>query len=303
MSARRKLLFFPIAGLVAAIVWTTVGTFQAASGQTQKTTINRAHAGEHAPSYTTPIFILMLGGDSRESNPLNVRTDSIHIVAIDPVTHRASILGIPRDTYVSIPGSGKAKINEAGIRGGPDLVIKTVEQLTGCHFSYYTLTSFRGFEHIVDDFGGITFTSPESIHENCCSHANFNQGQKYDLTGEKALSYARNRHNRPRGDFDRSLAQGRLIIAALAQQRTNQGKDPGTFLRALGAMYRNLHLNIPITEAVKLGLVALKVNPRNVINEVMAGGTATVNGASIVTIAPEGRNQFVDICGDGQLNN
>jgi LCP family protein required for cell wall assembly len=303
MSARRKLLIFPIAGVIAGLLWTAVGTFQAASGQTQKIVINRAHKGEHAPDYKGTIFILMLGGDARNGNPTDVRTDSIHIVAINPVTHKASILGIPRDTYVTIPGHGKAKINEAEHDGGPSLAIQTVENLTACHFNYYTLLSFRNFVRIVNEFGGIQFTSPESIHESCCSHANFNKGQHYDLNGEQALSYARNRHNRQAGDFDRSLAQGRLIIAALAQQRSNSSNDPGTLLRALGAMYRNLHLNIPITEAVKLGLTALKIKPSSVINEVMSGGTATVNGASIVTISAKGRNQFVDICGDGQLEN
>ena len=304
MTARKKLLWFPVAGIVAALIWTTVGTFEAASGQEQKTVIARAHKAEHSPNYTQPIFILMLGGDAREGNPLDVRTDSIHIVAIDPVSHKASILGIPRDTYITIPGHGNAKINEAEHDGGPELAVQTVEDLTKCHFSYYTLTSFRNFEKIVDDFGGIDFTSPESLHEPCCSHADFNQGQAYHLDGEKALSYARNRHNRQAGDFDRSLAQGRLIVAALAQQRKNSANSPGTFLRALGAMYRNLRLNIPITEAVKLGLTALKIKPQNVTNEVMNGGTKTISGAgSIVTISAEGRNQFVDICSDGQLNN
>src|SRR5207245_6299628 len=69
MSSRRKLLLFPIAGLVAALLWTTLGSFTSASGQTNKTIIARAHAGEFAPSYTRPIFILMLGGDARSGNP------------------------------------------------------------------------------------------------------------------------------------------------------------------------------------------------------------------------------------------
>ncbi|MGZ4119928.1 MAG: LCP family protein [Actinomycetota bacterium] len=301
MSSRRKLLLFPAAGLAAALLWTAVGSFTAASGQTQPIVITRAHTGEHAPAYKQPIFILMLGGDLRRGNNEHTRTDSIHILAIDPVTLHASILGIPRDSYVNIPGHGLDKINDANEFGGPALAIQTVEALTGCHFSYYTLTSFVNFALLVDQFGGIDMKVTESLHENCCSHANFNPGT-YHFTGAQALAFARNRHNRPRGDFDRSLAQGKLIIAALAQQQKNNRGDPGTMLRALGAMYRNLKLNIPVTEALKLGLLAIKIKPANVTNDVMDGGIGSAGGASIVTVTPAARNQFVDICSDGQLS-
>ncbi len=69
----------------------------------------------------------------------------------------------------------------------------------------------------------------------------------------------------------------------------------------MGAMYRNLRLDIPITEALKLGLFVLKIKPQNVTNEVMTGGIGNVGGASIVTVPQAARNQFVDICSDGQL--
>ncbi len=301
MSSRRKLLMFPIAGLVAALLWTTLGSFTSASGQTNKTIIARAHAGEFAPNYTRPIFILMLGGDARSGNPLNARSDSIHIVAIVPGTLHASILGIPRDSYVSIPGHGQNKINSAMFFGGPQLTVQTVEQLTGCHFDYYTLTSFQGFVNAVNDFGGVTMRVTENTPPDHYSHYNFAPGVTYHMNGGSALAFARNRHTRPRGDFDRSLAQGKLIAAALAQQQTNSRKDPGTLLRAMGAMYRNLKLDIPVTEALKLGLFVLKIKPANVTNEVMTGGIGSAGGASIVTVPQAARNQFVDICSDGQL--
>lgn len=301
MSSRRKLLLFPIAGLIGALLWTLIGSFQSASGQTATNLIARAHNGEFAPSYTRPIFILMLGGDGRSGNSANARTDSIHIVAIVPGTLHASILGIPRDSYVNIPGHGQNKINSASFFGGPQLTIQTVEALTSCHFDYYTMTSFQGFESIVNDFGGITMKVTENTPADHYSHYNFAPGVTYHMDGGKALAFARDRHTRPRGDFDRSLAQGKLIAAALAQQQANSRKDPGTLLRAMGAMYRNLRLDIPVTEALKLGLLVLKIKPANVTNEVMTGGIGNVGGASIVTVPQAARNQFVDICSDGQL--
>jgi LCP family protein required for cell wall assembly len=301
MSSRRKLLLFPVAGLVAALLWTTLGSFATASGQTNKTVIARAHAGEFAPNYTQPIFILMLGGDARQGNSTQVRTDSIHIVAIVPATMHASILGIPRDSYVPIPGNGSNKINAAEYFGGPALTVQTVENLTKCHFSYYTLTSFQGFTAVVDQFGGIDLKVTEHTQPDHYSHYNFTAGRQYHMTGTQALAFARNRHTRLAGDFDRSLAQGKLIAAALRQQQANMKTDPGTLLRAMGAMYRNIRLNIPITEALKLGLFVLKIKPSNVTNAVMKGGLGSAGGASIVTVGAPARNQFVDICSDGQL--
>lgn len=301
MSSRRKLLLFPIAGLIGALLWTLIGSFQSASGQTATSVIARAHTGEYSPSFSRPIFILMLGGDGRTGNSENARTDSIHIVAIVPGTMHASILGIPRDSYVNIPGHGQNKINSASFFGGPQLTIQTVEQLTGCHFDYYTMTSFQGFTSIVNDFGGITLRVTENTPPDHFSHYDFRQGVTYHLNGGNALAFARDRHTRPRGDFDRSLAQGKLIVAALAQQEANSKKDPGSLLRAMAAMYKNLRLDIPVTEALKLGLFVLKIKPADVTNAVMTGGIGTAGGASIVTVPPAARNQFVDICSDGQL--
>jgi LCP family protein required for cell wall assembly len=301
MSSRRKLLLFPIAGVIGALLWATLGSFATASGQTKVQVISRAHTGEAAPSYTQPIFILMLGGDARSGNPTGARTDSIHIVAIVPGTMHASILGIPRDSYVNIPGHGQNKINAAGDFGGPPLTIQTVEQLTGCHFSYYTLVSFAGFRNVVDDFGGITMKVDESHAPDHFSHYNFQFGVTYHMNGIQALAFARNRHTRPRGDFDRSLSQGKLIVAALAQQQANSKKDPGTLLRAMGAMYRNIRVNIPLTEALKLGLFVLKIKQANITNAVMDGGIGNAGGQSIVTVGAPARAQFVDICSDGQL--
>ena len=67
-----------------------------------------------------PLFILSLGSDARPGQDITrQRCDSIHLIGIDLATHRASILGFPRDSYVSIPGHGTNKINSAMSAGGP----------------------------------------------------------------------------------------------------------------------------------------------------------------------------------------
>jgi LCP family protein required for cell wall assembly len=297
---KAKLLTLTAVGVAAALLWTSVGSIRIATAQEGKIVVQKAHKGSFGPSFSKPIFILTLGGDARSGNPDHVRTDSIHIVAIDPVNMKASILGIPRDSYVDIPGRGKHKINEAAYDGGPQLAVQTVENLSGCTFDYSTLTSFEDFRRLVDEFGGITLDVPRSMHETCCSRVNLNKGVQH-VEGDQALAFARDRHTVPRGDFDRSLDQGLLMIAALAEARKDYTGDPGTALRNLAVLRRHLILNIPLTESIKLGLLALRLKPENVTNQVLDGANGKAGAASIVQITQTGKNQLVDICSDGQL--
>lgn len=307
MGGSRRLLMFPAAGLIAALLWTTFGSFSSASGQEKPGVIARAHEGAAAPNYQKPIFMLILGGDARRGNPERTRSDSIHILAMDPKTMEASILGIPRDSYISIRGHGKQRINTASYYGGVDLMVDTVEGLSQCRFDYYMMTSFEGFRGkagsdeggFVNQMGGITLNVPRpGLSERVPVPV---EAGKNVLTGAQALSWSRNRHERPRGDFDRSLAQGTLMIAALGEARRDYAKNPGTALRNLAVLRRNLRMNISIPEALKLGLFAMRIKPSDVKNQVIDGRNATAGNASVVEITSKGRSQLVDICGDGQL--
>lgn len=300
MTSRGKLASIGALGVIGALLWTSVGTLESAQGQEKPAVIRRAHTGTLAPTFDEPIFILMLGGDARKGNPERVRMDSIHIVAIDVKNKTGSILGIPRDSYVPIPGRGSNKINSAGYFGGPELMVRTVEGISGCRFDYYTLTNFEGFQKAVDLFGGITFDVKKRIFERGGSRINLFPGTQV-FNGKVALAWARNRHNRPRGDFDRSLEQGNLMVAALGEARADYAKNPGIALRALSAMRRNVKMDIPLEEALKLGLAALRIDTGAVSNQVLDGENANEGGASVVKITKAGNNQFVDICSDGQL--
>jgi LCP family protein required for cell wall assembly len=304
----RRALAVGALACATALLWASLGSVQIASGKTPAAIVARAHDGGYAPTFTKPIFILALGGDARQGNPEHVRTDSIHIIAIDPVSLKGSIVGIPRDSYVPIPGHGTDKINAAGFFGGPSLVVQTVENLSGCTFDYSLLTSFYGFVHLVDDFGGVPFTVDGGVggrgyHESVSSHIDLNPGFQV-LSGSQALSWARDRHvGRPRGDFDRSIAQAQLMVAALSKARKQYASAPGSSLHALAAMMRNVKSKIPAVEAIKLGLLALRVNPDNVRNIVLDGAGANVDGASVVQLAASATSQLHDVCDDGVLEN
>ena len=178
-----------------------------------------AHA-EYVPVLdgSKPIYVLVIGSDARPDQAVeSQRADSLHILSINPAEHRATIVGIPRDAYVEIPGVGQNKINAALFYGGPDLVVQTVEQLTGLKMDYWAMTGFASFEQMVDDVDGLVVDVPFAMSDEA-SRAFFDPAVQR-LDGDNALAFARNRHDLPAGDFGRSENQGRLMVAALPSSR------------------------------------------------------------------------------------
>jgi LCP family protein required for cell wall assembly len=294
--------------LVALVAWAagtilgTATTTGVASAQSSPVEVGKAHA-DFVPVLdgTQPIFILLLGSDARPGEPVEgERTDSIHIVAINPAKHKATILGFPRDSYVPIPDHGTNKINSAMTFGGPDLVVKTVEDLTGIKLSYWALTSFDGFAGMVNSVGGLTVDVPFSMHDSY-SKADFEPGQQ-ELDGKQALAFARDRHSLPEGDFGRSENQGRLMIASLQQFRKQFAKDKSVVLSWLAGGLRNMQTDVPIDQLLALAFTASKVNPKHVVNVVVPGSIGTSGSQSIVNLTPEAKTMFDDLKNDGLLS-
>ena len=320
MTSRRKLLLLPIGGLIGALLWTTLGSFSSASGQEQPIVIERVSDAQLRPDFSGPVFILVLGGDARIGNPEQVRTDSVHIVAINPEQGKATVVGIPRDAYVEVPGHRRDKIAHAQYFTGNDGAVATVERLSGCDFQYRMLTSFQGFAGkgyragesttgIINDIGGVTLNVPEpGLTDDAALGKNLDPipPGRQKLDGEQALAWARSRKDpnlRRQGDFDRSLAQGTLMVAVLAELRNDFADDPGTALRNLVAIRRSVKMNIPLSEALELGLMAMEIHPDDVTNIVVDGEIGSAGGASIVRITQRGLNQLADVCTDGVLDN
>ena len=111
-----------------------------------------------------PQISLVMGSDSRGKSALSgARADSILLVRTDPGKHLISMLSIPRDLYVPIPGHGENKINAAFAFGGPPLLIRTVNQLTDLKVNHVVIVDFTGFRDLIDDLGGITIVNPAKV--------------------------------------------------------------------------------------------------------------------------------------------
>lgn len=246
--------------------------------------IEPAHA-EFVPALNSeePIFILVIGSDARPDQVVvEQRADSLHIVAVNPAAGKASVVGIPRDAYVTIPDHGTNKINAALTMGGPELVVRTVEELTGLTFDYWAITGFDGFRSMVDQVEGLVVDVPFAMDDGS-SRAFFEPGVQR-LDGDNALAFARNRHDLPAGDLGRSENQGLLLISALAQLRKEYTTDPGRMLEWIGAFSRNSQTTVPLEELINLGFTGTEINPKRVANVVLPGFSGTTGGLSVVNL-------------------
>ncbi|EHB54895.1 cell envelope-related transcriptional attenuator [Mycolicibacterium rhodesiae JS60] len=144
----------------------------------------------------------------------NGRTDTIlvvHIPALGSSTP-TTMVSIPRDSYVDIPGYGRDKINAAFSEGGAPLLAQTVEQATGLHLDHYAEVGFDGFAVVVDALGGVQLCPADPIDDPLAG-INIPAGCQ-TLDGRNSLGYVRSRAT-PRADLDRMVHQREFMAAVM----------------------------------------------------------------------------------------
>ena len=262
---------------------------------------SRKAAGSPGVASTGTFFLLVIGSDARPGeSPEGTRGDSLHIVGVNPAKHAVSILGIPRDSFVPIPGIGTRKINEALFWGGPKLMVRTVEQLSGVAIDGYVLTGFKGFQDLVNAVGGIGVDVPYRMSDPY-SHARFAPGMRH-MNGRNALAFSRDRHDVPGGDFGRSMNQGRMLISALRELKTDVAKSPASILSWIAAGARILRSDLSLSDMVELLLSMPSLDPGHVENRVVSGTGATVGGLSVVLLSSAAHAMFRDLAADAIFN-
>jgi LCP family protein required for cell wall assembly len=298
-SVRRRELM-ALAGLLGAAVLATslalASGSRHAAGAQPAVTIQRAHSGKAAPSLKGRVTFLVIGSDSgapkfgRGGTAAGGRADSIHLVVLDTAKRRGISIGFPRDSYVPIPGRGTDKINSAMSSGGPPLLIRTIERLTGIGVDYYALTSFDGLTDLVNKVGGVTVGVDQNLQDRF-SGANFRKGTQR-LNGAQALAYSRARHGTPQGDLTRSKHQGQVLLGGLGTFRQQVAKDPTQVMKWLAVMHDEVQFNIPFTETLRLALYATTVSPSRINNVVAPGIPGSAGAASVVRLQPAAFSLF-----------
>ena len=162
--------------------------------------------------------IVVLGVDGREKDDDPGRSDTLFVVMFDPKSKNVSLLSIPRDTRVRIPGHGWDKINHAYAFGGHKLTQQTTEELLGIQVNNYVMVDFSGFESLVDAIGGIDIdVEKDMYYEDPYADLVIDIKHGYQhLDGKRAGEYVRFRKDEL-GDIGRVQRQQKFMKAAAAQ--------------------------------------------------------------------------------------
>ncbi len=153
--------------------------------------------------------ILLLGVDATAGTK---RSDTIMVIRVDPKTKTISLVSIPRDTMVVIPGVRFDKINHAYAFGGPELAVSTTANFLNIPLKHYIKVNVDKFEQLIDRLGGIYVDVDQRMY-----YVDYAGGLFIDLkpgrqklSGKQAIGYLRFRHD-ARGDFGRVQRQQQFI--------------------------------------------------------------------------------------------
>lgn len=183
--------------------------------------LNHVDALSGAPN-TPGTTYLIVGSDQRSAGSADptegMRSDTIMLLH-KPARGAPSLISIPRDAWVDIPGNGEAKINAAFAWGGQKLLVQTVEQLTGLTIDHYVQIGMAGVEDLTDAVGGIhlcltdkNLSFPLSDPE---SNLVWEKSGCKDVDGKTALAFSRMRKADPQGDIGRTKRQRQVVGAIL----------------------------------------------------------------------------------------
>jgi LCP family protein required for cell wall assembly len=216
-----------LAGLIALIVVAAVAVYFSVNSKLTKvdvlTPVSFTSAGTNW---------LITGSDSRagltkkEENQLALghdisgnRSDTILLLHVPANGTRPTLVSLPRDSYVPIPEHGYNKLNAAYALGGPKLLVRTVQNVTGLPISHYMGIGFGGLVSVVNDIGGVRVCLPGPMKDPKAG-LNLKAGCQV-LNGDQALGFVRTR-NFAQSDLQREQDQ-RILIKGILSKMTSPG--------------------------------------------------------------------------------
>jgi LCP family protein required for cell wall assembly len=237
--------------VASGIAWVTFKNFTASVPHGDK--VPALTSGESDPDGSDR-NILLIGNDTRagatraELDALHtghdtstVNADTMMVLHVPDNGSRPTLVSFPRDSWVTIPGHGKGKINSAyplgyntaksahrGEKGSQSAgiieTIKTIHQLTGLYIDHYMQVNLLGFYRISVAIGGVTVclnaaqnaSTDRDQFGSGYSGINLPKGVSV-IKGKQALAFVRQRHGLPQGDLDRIKRQQYFLKAAFAK--------------------------------------------------------------------------------------
>ncbi len=257
------------------------------------------------------INILLMGIDRRPGEPFISRTDSIMVISVNPDTEKISILSVPRDLYVVIPGRGRDRINTAFVygstgnnpAGGALLAMQTIEYNLGIPLDHYILVDFSAVIKGVDALGGIDVYVPYDIYDPTFPDMNYGYDPLYIAAGQQqfdglmALKYARTRH--ADNDFYRAQRQQQVVLA-VRDKALSLGI--GGLIGRAPVLYQQLEQGIrtdlTLDEIMRIATTVSQIPDENIRNEVIDSNFVTSHtteqGASVLILNNEKAGDLVE---------
>jgi LCP family protein required for cell wall assembly len=210
-----------------------------------------------------PLTVLITGVDARPGEGLQTRTDSIMLANINPPRLQVSLLSIPRDLFITVPGYGLQRINTVNVLGeqeavgrGNTLLMEGIAESFGFTATRYARLDYNGFVRLVDAVGGVTIDVPHQIvdtlyptEDGGVINVQFEPGIQH-MDGETALKYARTRQA---DDDYRRAARQQQIVNALARKLIN----PLNWVGAIGAISTAINTNLNVFDMALYAPVVL----------------------------------------------
>ena len=215
----------------------------------KKTETSEKEVASANKSVSEPFTILLMGIDSTDevlATNAVANGDTLILITFNPKTLNATMVSIPRDSYLPIacwPNKDENKITHAAAYGN-DCMMNTIEDYFGINIDYYAKINFKGLVKLVDAVGGVEVDVPTTL---CTDNSDRSgdiciQPGRQVLNGEQALVFARNRKSLVNGDFGRAEHQQEIIMALINKMKTIT--EVSKFTEILNTVSNSLDTNL-----------------------------------------------------------
>jgi LCP family protein required for cell wall assembly len=211
-------------------------------------------------------------------------SDTLMLLHIDADRHGASIISIPAESWVEVPGHGRAVIGQAGSWGGPALAVSTLERLSRVRVDHVAIVGWDGYEAMIDALGGVDVTVPKAAYDS--ERRTFWTPGVHHLNGADAVRYARGGSDRAGGDLD-SVTRRQALLRALSDRATAATSSPTAVYRLLEGLTHHLTVDSSwgATDMAKLALSLRGMGASDVSYlTIPVSGTGVVGGRNVVFI-------------------
>ena len=283
----KKILLFLLIALIILIGWIAYRTQKNGGGMQGLLSTLVGH-NEETLKNLQPIQVLLMGVSTDNGGKL---TDTIIVATYDPKNQSASLLSIPRDTFVGKnPQTGTAmdKINTLYLKS-PEKTLTKVNEITGLDIKYYMVIDNEALIKLVDVIGGVEFNVPiDMVYDDDSQdlHINLKAGMQ-KLDGNKAEQLLRYRHgnlDKKTGrylgtypaeyggnDYGRMRTQREFMIETAKQ--TIQAKNILKVKEIIDIAYEYIETNLSISTIKDYVPYAVNINIDAIQSAVLPGGS------------------------------